>query len=126
MSGTGWNDRRAGDSSRLCSFQKMPESAKLSGKGDVDLSSGIRTRETLLSRRLGSETVLLDLESGRYYGLDETGTSIWNRLVEGQCLRQVHSELLAELDVQSERLERDLVTFVRNLVERRLVVLHVA
>lgn len=104
----------------------MSGSVKLSARIDVDLSSRVGTRDTLLSRRLGSETVLLDLESGRYYGLEETGTSIWSRLVEGESLRQVHAELLAELDVDSERLERDLVSFVRDLIERRLVVLHAA
>ncbi len=44
----------------------------------------------VLCRDLGAEAVVLDLESGIYYGLDEVGLRMWKLLQEHGDVRAVY------------------------------------
>ena len=87
--------------------------------------SAARPRPDLLHRELGGETVLLDLDQGTYYGLDEVGTSIWRALQtesgDPRPLEEVHAELLEEYEVGAEELWTDLLALVDELAQRNLV-----
>lgn len=72
-------------------------------------------------RELGGEGVLLDLASGIYFGLDETGARLWQLLQAHGSLRRVFDEMLAEYDVAPEQLQADLLAFVGDLTRRNLV-----
>ncbi len=61
-----------------------------------------------LSCDLGTESAILHVTSGRYYGLDAVGTRIWALVQQPISVAQLHATLLAEYDVAPERLERDL------------------
>ena len=85
------------------------------------LDSSIRCRREVLFRELAGEAVLLDLESGQYYGLDEVGTRIWSLLREEATPAAVLGRLLREYEASEERLERDLLRLIDDLVQARLV-----
>jgi coenzyme PQQ synthesis protein D (PqqD) len=72
-------------------------------------------------RDLGGESVLLDLESGVYYGLDAVGTRVWMLLMEGLPLAAVCARIEEEYDVDRARLEDDVRRLVGELCDRRLV-----
>ena len=80
--------------------------------------------ERVLFRDLAGEAVLLELESGRYYGLDETGTRMWSLLVQHGRVDTAFQNLLQEYDVPSERLQEELRVFVETLASRKLLDLH--
>jgi protein arginine N-methyltransferase 1 len=82
----------------------------------------LRVHPSVLSRELAGETVLLNLESGVYYGLDAVGTRAWNLLAEERTLTDVCSIMLEEFDVSPERLKGDLATLVKELCEKQLLV----
>lgn len=86
-----------------------------------DLPATVRVPEGVLFRQVGGEAVLLELESGHYYGLDPVATSMWLLLSRRGRVETVLAELLDRYDVEPERLERDLTGFVIELVERRLL-----
>ena len=75
----------------------------------------------VLSRDVGGETVLLDLKSECYFGLDELGTRIWQLIQETSDLQKVHDILLNEYDVDGEQLEKDLEKIVEELVKAGLI-----
>jgi predicted DNA-binding transcriptional regulator len=77
--------------------------------------------ESVLFRELQGEAVLLEIESGVYFGLNEIGSRIWNLLVAHGELERVLTELLDEYDVSERRLRADLEAFLATLVERQLV-----
>jgi hypothetical protein len=74
-----------------------------------------------VSTLLSDETVILHLGDGHYYGLDPVGTSIWGLLQQPRTVGEIRDRLLEEYDVAPERCERDLVTLLRDLAERRLI-----
>lgn len=75
----------------------------------------------VLFRELSGEGMLLNLRSGRYYGLDGVGTRIWQMLTEGRSIEAAVVQLLAEYDVSRERLEQDVRSFVGALETHGLV-----
>lgn len=70
---------------------------------------------------LFGETVLLDVNSGIYFGLNEVGTRIWELLSHGSALGSVTAAVAQEFDVEQEELARDLAAFVRELESRGLI-----
>ncbi|MBC7233754.1 MAG: PqqD family protein [Chloroflexi bacterium] len=87
----------------------------------VTLESRVGVNRDVLFRDLGGEAVLLNLQSGKYYGLDEVGTRMWSLLVQHGKVRQAYDALLAEYDVSEERLQEDLLDFVDELVSHGLL-----
>jgi hypothetical protein len=74
-----------------------------------------------LSQEVNGETVILDLNSESYFGLDEVGTRIWQLLQENGDVQQTFDVMLDEFDVDAERLHQDLNELVDKLKEAGLV-----
>ena len=72
-------------------------------------------------RELNGEAVLLQLDEGLYYGLDDVGTRLWQLMLAHGRLQDVFDAALAEFDVNAEDLKRDLLDLARQLVDRRLL-----
>lgn len=78
--------------------------------------------QTVLSTELQDEGVLLNLETGEYFGLDRVGMDMWKILNTGGTLEAAHAMLLEQYDVAEDVLVRDLDELVAKLAERKLVV----
>ena len=87
----------------------------------ISLQQKITISSEVLSQEVDGETVLLDLESESYFGLDEVGTRIWQLLNETSNLQTVFDTLLGEYDVDEKQLEKDLQDHVAHLVEEGLI-----
>jgi Coenzyme PQQ synthesis protein D (PqqD) len=88
---------------------------------DISLADSVAISEDVVSREIAGETVLLDLGSGTYFGLNETGTRIWNLLQDDGLLRQAFDTARTEYDVAPQDFERDFLALVRQLCARGLV-----
>ena len=69
----------------------------------------------------GGESVLLNVNSESYYGLDEVGTRMWAALTTSQSVQAAYEALLDEFDVDAEVLRRDLLELIDQFLERGLV-----
>lgn len=79
----------------------------------------------VLVRFLDQESVLLNLKTEQYFGLDETGTRMWQLVTTSPNIDAAYQELLAEYDVQPETLRENLAELLGRLVENGLLqVLH--
>ena len=72
-------------------------------------------------REVDGEAVLLNLETGKYFGLNRAGSRMFRALSERGSIRDACESLLAEYDVSAEELEADLVDFVATLVDDGLL-----
>jgi hypothetical protein len=77
-------------------------------------------KDVLLSG-LEGESVLLNLESERYFGLDEVGTRMFSVLTESNSIQAAYEVLLDEYDVDAESLRSDLISLIDNLVDQGLM-----
>jgi hypothetical protein len=76
----------------------------------------------VMARTVGDETVILDLASGTYFGLDPVGARIWALMGEGATLAEICATMLEEYEVEREQLEADVLRLAAELLERGLVV----
>lgn len=85
------------------------------------LSVRVRAADGVMMRELDGESVLLNLDSGHYFGLDDVGTRVWTLALAGPTLGDALHALEEEYDVAPEQLEADVQELLRQLVEHRLV-----
>ncbi len=88
----------------------------------MQLDAKLTIPPQVMSRLVGDETVLLDLASGVYFGVDGVGKRIWESLGEGNSLGETAAIIAAEFEVDEERAQADLVAFASDLVSRGLLV----
>ncbi|MHB1168983.1 MAG: PqqD family protein [Longimicrobiales bacterium] len=81
----------------------------------------LRARPTVVAAERDGRTVLLDLRTDRYYGLDETGSRFWALLSEGRTTDETAALLAAEYDAPAERLKADATAFALRLAAAGLL-----
>jgi hypothetical protein len=74
-----------------------------------------------ISTDLIGEVVILDLHRDLYFGMDEVGAFIWERIQKGISGQALRDELLSEFDVEPERCERDLAALLGDLRKNGLI-----
>jgi hypothetical protein len=77
--------------------------------------------EAVAAAELGDEAVLLNTETGIYFGLDPVAARIWTLLAEGMTREQIVHQILAEYDVTIEEIRADLARFVAELETHGLI-----
>ncbi len=75
----------------------------------------------VLVRFLEQESVLLNLETEQYFGLDKTGTRMWQLVTAAPSIDAAYRELLAEFDAEPELLRSDLTELLGRLVDHGLL-----
>jgi hypothetical protein len=79
-----------------------------------------RTKDSM-STELDGETVILDLASGTYSGLDAVGTFIWNQLEQPATIAALRGAILGKYDVSDAQCLADLLDFLRVLADNGLI-----
>lgn len=87
----------------------------------IAFDSNISASPDVMVRKVGEESVLLDLKTERYLGLDDVSARFWEVLTTGESIQSAYQTLLAEFDVDPERLSQDLDDFVQELLQLGLV-----
>ena len=75
----------------------------------------------VMARQVGEETVILDLPSGTYFGLDPIGARMWQLMGEGMTLGEICEAMLEEYDVSRDALEHDILELAEKLLAQKLV-----
>ncbi len=74
----------------------------------MDLTQIITISPDVISQEVSGETVILDLNTEHYFGLDAVGTRIWQLIEETGNLQTVFDQLLAEYEVEEDQLLEDI------------------
>jgi hypothetical protein len=72
-------------------------------------------------RVIGEEAVILNLKSEIYLGLDPVGTRMWMVLHSAPSIQAAYELLLAEFEVEPDRLRRDLDKLLDQMLEQGLI-----
>ncbi len=81
----------------------------------------ISIAQDVVARDLAGEAMILDLETGTYFGLNEAGTRVWHMLEERATTEEIIAALLEEYDVEESRLRREVEDLVATLSAKGLV-----
>jgi hypothetical protein len=74
-----------------------------------------------LSSDLDGETILLQMSSGLYYGLNEMGAAIWEMIQTPQSFAAIQAQLLEQYEVSAEVCEQAIVALFSELYEAKLI-----
>jgi len=75
----------------------------------------------VLVRFLDKEAVLLNIETERYFGLDETGARMWQLATTAENIDAAYQTLLSEYDVDGETLREHLSELLEKLAYNGLL-----
>jgi coenzyme PQQ synthesis protein D (PqqD) len=77
--------------------------------------------DAVVSRELDGETVLLNLETGMYFGLDAVGTEMWRAIRERATLGEAVAAVRAQYDVEEATIRTDLLQLADELLAKGLL-----
>jgi hypothetical protein len=86
----------------------------------LTLANSIAASDDAVFRELNGESVVLNLESGMYYGLDEVGTRVWQLAAPGATLAQVLECVTDEFEVDRAIAEHDVLELAGTLIDKGL------
>ena len=81
------------------------------------------TSDALVSIIAG-ESVILNCQTESYFGLDHIGTRMWAALTTSASIQAAYEILDSEFDTDESLLRRDLLAFIEQLADRKLIELH--
>jgi len=87
----------------------------------ISFSDRVTVPDDVLISNLQDESVILNLESERYYGLDDVGTRFLSILTTSESIEAAYDRLRDEYDVDPQVLRADLLALVENLIDQGLV-----
>jgi hypothetical protein len=87
----------------------------------LSFNQGVTIPAAVLARELDGESVLLNLESETYFGLDAVGTRMWALLTSAPSIEAAYQALLAEYDVAPDVLRQDVEALVSQLLAQGLL-----
>ncbi|WP_239019830.1 PqqD family protein [Sphingomonas suaedae] len=71
---------------------------------------------------MDGETVMLDVESGHYFGLSGIGPHIWTMLEQDRSVGEIIADVKAEFAIGAgDMVDQDVTHFVQELVDKGLV-----
>jgi len=88
----------------------------------ISFSDRVRVPDDVLISNLQQESVILNLDSERYYGLDDVGTRFLSVLTNSESIEAAYEKLAGEYDVDNQALRRDLLALVEDLVNQGILI----
>ena len=74
-----------------------------------------------MAREVDGELVILDVPSGQFFGLNDVGMVVWERLEREASHEQLVDAVVAEYDVDRETASADVTDLIDQLVDAGLV-----
>ena len=74
-----------------------------------------------VAAEMDGEVMMMNIDTGKYFALNEVASFIWDRLMVPLSLRQICEVVQVEFDVTPETCERDVKKFVESMVRDGLL-----
>jgi hypothetical protein len=88
----------------------------------ISFSDRVRVPDDVLISNLQQESVILNLDSERYYGLDDVGTRFLTVLNSSESIEAAYELLRREYDVDAQSLRQDILELVEDLVKQGILI----
>jgi hypothetical protein len=89
---------------------------------EVLLDERVRRQDGVLAQEAQGRTVLLRLEDGGYYAVDEVGAMIWELCDGSRAVAAIVAILCEEFDAPESTVRLDVLEFIGDLRRERLLV----
>jgi hypothetical protein len=90
----------------------------------VDLNSIITRSQELLTSEVDGEVVMMNIEGGKYYGINSVGAEIWRLMENPVSVSNICSELVKTFEIDNQTCESEVLTFLASLEAESLLNFH--
>lgn len=87
----------------------------------LSLTTLVRQNPDQVAAEADGEVLMMHIESGTYYGLNDVGSFIWKQLTKPRTIQDVCEAIQSEFEVDANRCAEDAMTFLQSMVEDGLV-----
>jgi hypothetical protein len=87
----------------------------------LSLSNRVVRTEEAITATVAEELVMMDVEAGQYYGLNNVGAEIWRLLESPTSVQDLCTALTQSFDVTPERCTAEVLQFLDKLQAKGLV-----
>jgi hypothetical protein len=77
--------------------------------------------KTIVQSKIGEEVVMLDMESGFYFGLNSVASVIWGMLAEEIGFEKLIDQLIAQFEVERSICEADTQELLDQMLEKNII-----
>lgn len=78
-------------------------------------------KEKVYWKKVEGETVILNIDSGFYYTLDEVGSAVWERVLLNQAPEAIISAITEEFEVDEATARKDIAVFLKSMEKEELI-----
>ncbi len=77
--------------------------------------------KAIVQSKIGEEVVMLDMDSGFYFGLNSVASVIWGLLANEISFEALINQLMAQFDVERSLCEADTKELLEQMVEKNII-----
>jgi hypothetical protein len=81
----------------------------------------LRKENNLMGGEMGNETVLMDMNTGDYIGLNSVGTSIWKLVATPSKVADICAQLQEEYNVDAETCQVETLKYLEMLQSEKIL-----
>ncbi len=78
-------------------------------------------KKRIFWKKVDAELVILDIETGVYYTLNEVGARIWELALESRSIKEIVEDLLVHFDASEDVIHKDAQKVLRDLVRENIL-----
>lgn len=88
----------------------------------MDKNNVLKQADSVTFEVVANEAILIDINTGTYFSLNEIGTEFWEMLDGRQTIEQQAAALAAKYDVELEMVVTDLLELAEEMAKDNLIV----
>ena len=88
----------------------------------MELESYPQRNERVIAKGVSESLVLLNLDNGEYYKLNEVGGRVWELCDGNKNVAEMVATICEEYEAPAEVIEADILDLLRDLVDEKMVV----
>jgi len=87
----------------------------------IDQQTYVKRNNDVFANEIDGEAVMMHIQTGKYYGLDEIGSRIWELMEHKIQVKTIIEQLLKEYDVSEQQCKTDVINLLNELKQNELI-----
>lgn len=87
----------------------------------IRINDAFIRRQDIVTSEMDRDLVMLSIDNGKYYGMNDVGRHVWYLLKEQTRVGDICRRLRTEFEVDPNQCEKEVIIFLQNLLEENLV-----
>lgn len=77
--------------------------------------------QELLQSEIDGETIMMSIDNGKYYGLNNVASRIWEIIKDEPVYSEIIEKLLEEYNIDKDQCEEETTVFLESLIEKKII-----